>query len=113
MFLKKVLTGEPGEQFMNCSLYDEKSFDEVTTWPIGCVTDSSKVGPGYRRFWEYRLSTINYFFPQSTKKFFEKINNTTMSEEDALELARKQLSILQQDNERGEFEGIQNGVYSN
>ena len=61
VFLKRVLTGAPNEQYMNCSLYDDKSFDEITTWPLGCVTDSTSVGPEYKRFWEYRLSMVNSF----------------------------------------------------
>ena len=95
---------------MNCSLYDEKSFDEITTWPLGCVTDSTQIGPGYKRFWEYRLSMVNYFFPQSTKRFFEKINNTTITEEQALELAQKQYELLQNSSDRGEFEELHYGV---
>jgi hypothetical protein len=75
---------------MNCSLYDDKSFDEITTWPLGCVTDSTAVGPEYNRFWEYRLSMVNYYFPHSTWKFYQHINNTNMTEEQALSIAEKQ-----------------------
>jgi hypothetical protein len=112
VFLKRILTGEPGEQFMNCSLYDEKSFEEITTWPLGCVTDSTQIGDGYKRFWEYRLSIINYYFPQSTKKFFEKINNTTMTDEQSFYLAQKQYKMLKKNNKNEILKDLHNGVFN-
>jgi hypothetical protein len=73
VFLKRKLDGTPGEQFMNCSLHDSKSYDELTTLPLGCITDSATPSPvEYHRFNEYRMSMINYFYPDSTKRFTAK-----------------------------------------
>ena len=73
VFLKRKLDGTPGEQFMNCSLHDSKSYDELTTFPLGCITDSATPSPvEYHRFNEYRMSMINYFYPDSTKRFNAK-----------------------------------------
>jgi len=73
VFLKRKLTGETNEQFMNCSLYDDKSYDELTTFPIGCITDSATDSyEEYETFSEYRFSLINYYYPNSARRFNEK-----------------------------------------
>ena len=77
VFLKNVLDGTPGEQFKNCSLYDPYTYSNITTFPLGCVTDSGTSDyDEYYRFDEYRLSMINYFYFNSTKRFDDKYRAT-------------------------------------
>lgn len=73
VFTKKPLTGEPGEQYMNCSLYDDKCYDDLTSFPVGCITDLGDNNfENYYIFNQYRMAMLNYFYPHSSKKFRKK-----------------------------------------